>query len=52
MNLVYELTGKPVQIKPLENASVVKITYSKGNYIINEPGTLKYVNNGKVLLDK
>ncbi|WP_294911893.1 histidine phosphatase family protein [Tatumella sp. UBA2305] len=52
MNLVYELTGESVKIKPLENASVVKITYSKGNYTINEPGTLKYFNDGKVLLGK
>ncbi len=50
MNLVYELTDKPVQIKPLSNAAVVKITYSNGKYKVIEPGTLRYVNNGKSLL--
>ncbi len=50
MNLVYELTDKPVQIKPLSNASVVKITYQQGKYKIIEPGTLRYVNDGKLLL--
>lgn len=50
MNMVYELTDKPVQIKPLSNAAVVKITYSNGKYKIIEPGTLRYVNNGKSLL--
>lgn len=50
MNLVYELTDKPLQIKPLSNAAVVKITYSNGKYKVIEPGTLRYVNNGKLLL--
>lgn len=50
MNMVYELTDKPLQIKPLSNAAVVKITYNDGKYKITEPGTLRYVNDGKSLL--
>lgn len=51
MNLVYELTNKPLAIKPLANAAVVKINYKNGEYRVIEPGTLKYVEAGKKSLE-
>lgn len=51
MNMVYELTNKPLAIKPLPNAAVVKITYKNGEYRVIEPGTLKYVEAGKKSLE-
>ena len=50
MNLVYELTGKPLNIKPLANAAVVKIIYRNGQYRVIDTGTSKYIDAGKKVL--
>ena len=50
MNLVYELTDKPLAIKPLANAAVVKISYQNGQYRVLDTGTSKYIEAGKKLL--
>lgn len=50
--MIADLTDNPEKNKPLANASVVKIVYRNGKYIINEIGELKYVEAGKRVLEK
>ena len=50
--MIEDLTNDPAKNKPLANASVVKIVYRDGNYVIKEIGEMKYVEAGKRALEK
>lgn len=50
--MISDLTDNPNKNKPLSNATVVKIVYQNGKYSVVEIGNMKYVNQGKLSLNK
>lgn len=50
--MIADLTDDTAKNKPLANAAVVKIVYKDGKYTVPEIGTMKYVEAGKLALEK
>lgn len=50
--MIAELTDNPQKNRPLPNASVVKIIYRDGGYIVEEVGEMKYVESGRRSINK
>ena len=50
--IISDLTDNPNKNKPLSNATVVKIVYQNGKYSVVEIGSMNYVNQGKLSLNK
>lgn len=49
--MIFDLTDNPDKNKPLANATIVKITYKNGQYLVEEIGSNTYIEKGKKIIN-
>lgn len=49
LGMLYNLGGKDILEKPLDNAAVCKVTYQDGKFTVESMSDMSYVENGKTM---